>query len=80
MLRYLMVSVGSGILFGVLDGILNANSLARRLFAVYAPIARTSVNAPAGVLIDLGYGFALAGMFLLLYPCLPGPSGQQSGR
>jgi hypothetical protein len=68
MLRYLIVSIGSGILFGVLDGVIHANPLARRLFAAYEPIARTSINVPAGVIIDLGYGFALAGMFLLLYP------------
>ena len=79
MLRYLIVSIGSGILFGVLDGVLHANPLARRLFQVYEPIARTSVNAPAGVIIDLAYGFALAGMFLLLYPCLPGASGLVKG-
>jgi hypothetical protein len=79
MLRYVIVSIGSGLLFGILDGILNANPLARRLFAVYEPIARTSVNAPAGLLIDLGYGFALAGMFVLLRHCLPGPSGLVKG-
>jgi len=78
-LRYVLVSVGSGILFGVMDGILNANPLARRLYKVFEPIARKSVNVPAGLAIDLVYGFALAGGFLLLYASLPGGSGLLKG-
>jgi hypothetical protein len=79
MRRYFLVSVGSGILLGVMDGFINANSLTQRLYEVYAPIARTSVNVPAGVAIDLLYGFALAGVFLLLYRSLPGPVGWRKG-
>ncbi len=79
MLRYLTVGVVSGLLFGVLDGVLNANPLARRLLAVYEPIAKTSVNVGAGMLIDLLYGFVLAGMFRLVCPCLPGASGLAKG-
>ena len=48
MVRYVIVSVVSGILFGVLDAATNANPLAQRLNAVYRPIARTSINAVAG--------------------------------
>jgi hypothetical protein len=79
MIAYGIVSVASGILFGILDGILNANPLARRMYAVYQPIARTSVNMLAGILIDLAYGFILAGAFLLLYNSLPGGSGLVKG-
>ena len=79
MVRYVIVSIVSGILFGVLDGVINANPLAQRLYAVYRPIARTSVNAVAGVAIDLAYGFILAGVFLLLYASLPGEAGLVKG-
>jgi hypothetical protein len=72
MIRYVIVSVASGLLFGILDGVLNANPLAQKLFAAYKPIARPSVNAVAGIVIDLVYGFVMAGLFLLLYAGIPG--------
>ena len=78
-LRYVLVSVGSGILFGLLDGFIHANPLARRLYKVFDPIARTSINVPAGLAIDLVYGFALAGGFLLLEGSLPGATGLLKG-
>ena len=77
--RYVIVGLSSGILFGVLDAVINANSLAQRLYEVYRPIARASVNAPVGVAIDLAYGFVLAGIFLLLYASLPGGAGWVKG-
>ena len=70
--RYIVVSIVSGILFGVLDGLINANQLARRLYEVFQPIARTSINVPAGLVIDLVYGFVMAGVFVLFYQSLPG--------
>jgi hypothetical protein len=79
MTRYLIVSVVSGILFGTMDGIINANPLAQRLYEVYKPIAKTSINAPAGIAIDLAYGFIMAAMFLLLYKGLPGEAGWVKG-
>jgi hypothetical protein len=79
MVRYIIVSIVSGILFGVLDGLINANPLAQRLYAVYKPIAKTSLNLPAGVAIDLVYGFVMAGVFLLLYKSLPGQVGLMKG-
>lgn len=79
MATYLIVSVVAGILFAVLDGFINGNPAARRLLAVYQPIARTSLNLVAGILIDLAYGFILAGVFLLLYASLPGESGWLKG-
>jgi len=79
MSNYIIVSLVSGVLFGVLDGLINGNPLAVRLYEVYKPIAKTSLNMVAGIVIDLIYGFALAGIFLLLYPSLPGEVGLVKG-
>ena len=79
MIRYISVSIVSGILFGIVDGVINANPLAQRLYEVYKPIAKASVNAPAGIAIDMVYGFIMAGMFLLLYKSLPGRTGIVKG-
>jgi hypothetical protein len=79
MTSYILISVISGILFGVLDGLINANPLAIKLFEVYNPIAKTSLNFVAGILIDLAYGFILAALFLLVYPGLPGEVGLAKG-
>ncbi len=79
MVRYIVVSLVGGVLFGVLDGVINANPLAVALYAVYKPLARDSVNAAAGMVIDLLYGFVLGGLFLLLYDSLPGGLGFVKG-
>jgi hypothetical protein len=79
MTSYIIVSIVSGILFGILDGLINANPIAVKLFEVYKPIAKTSVNFVAGIIIDLAYGFILAALFLLLYPSLPGGTGLVKG-
>ncbi len=78
-LTYIVLSLASGILFGVMDGLLNGNPLGARLLAVYKPIARDTISIPAGVVIDLAYGFLMAAIFLLLYPALPGASGLLKG-
>jgi len=79
LISYIIVSFVSGILFGVLDSLINANPLARKLHEVYKPIAKTSLNIPLGVVIDLVYGFIMAGIFLLLYSSLPGEIGLVKG-
>ena len=79
MTRYVIVSVVSGILFGILDAVINANPLAQRLYRVYEPLARTSLNPLLGLGIDLVYGFVMAGVFLLLYASLPGETGLVKG-
>ena len=79
MTRYIIVSLISGILFAILDGLNNANPVAIKLFEAYNPIAKTSVNFLAGMIIDLAYGFILAGLFLLIYPGLPGQAGWIKG-
>jgi len=40
---------------------------------------KTSLNIPAGVVIDVVYGFAMAGIFLVLYKSLPGEAGLVKG-
>ena len=79
MVNYIVVSIISGILFGILDGLINANPIANNLYKVYKAIAKTSVNFVAGMIIDLAYGFILAAIFLLLYPSLPGEAGVLKG-
>ena len=79
MIGYIIISVISGILFGLLDGVINANPLAQRLYKVYSPIAKTSIKPLAGIVIDLVYGFVMAGVFLLLYNSLPGETGLIKG-
>jgi hypothetical protein len=68
---FVIISIISGILFGLLDGLINANPLAQKLYKVYEPIA--------GIVIDLIFGFIMAGVFLLLYNSLPGASGMIKG-
>jgi len=62
-----------------MDAAINGNPVARVLLEIYRPIAKTSINVPAGILIDLLYGFGLASIFLMLYRCLPGANGIQKG-
>ena len=79
MIAYIIVGIISGVLFGVLDGLINVNPLAQSLYEVYKPIAKTSINAPAGITIDLIFGLVMAGAFLLLYQSLPGEVGWVKG-
>ncbi len=72
MSRYIVVALVSGILFGFMDAVINANPLAQRLLKPFKPITRARVNFIAGIFIDLLYGFVMAWIFLLLYPSLPG--------
>lgn len=71
--RIILVGTGAGMVFAVLDGLLNANPMARRLYAAYKPIARESVNAPLGLAFDLASGILMAVFFVLVAPALPGP-------
>ena len=79
MTSYVVISLVSGLLFGVLDGFINANPLAVRLYQVYKPIARDSVNMVVGFGIDILYGFLLSALFLTLYQTLPGTTGLLKG-
>lgn len=79
MTEYIIAGIAGGVLFGILDGLINANPYAQKLFEIYKPIARKVMNIPAGIIIDLAYGFAMAGLFLLLYNSLPGEAGIVKG-
>ncbi len=79
MIRYIVVSVVSGVLFGFLDGVINANPYAQKLNEIYKPIVKESINVPAGIAIDLAYGFILAAVFLMILQSLPGQSGLVKG-
>lgn len=77
--RYVLVGITSGLLFGIMDGLINANPIAERLYEFNLPIRRTSVDVIAGVAIDLAYGFILMAVFLILYRSLPGRVGLVKG-
>jgi hypothetical protein len=79
MFRQVAVGLGAGLLFLVLDGVIHANPLAQRLYAVYEPLARPRVNALLGSAIDLAYGVVLAVIFVRLFPSLPGSGGVAKG-
>ncbi len=79
MVSYIVASVISGIIFGIMDGAINANPFAQKLNKVYKPIVRKSISLPAGIIIDLVYGFAMAGIFVILYESLPGDAGLVKG-
>jgi hypothetical protein len=72
MLTYLLVGFGSGLILIVLDALLNGNQYARRLAAPYLPIVREGISIAPAVAIDLLYGLAMAGFFLLLRTSFPG--------
>jgi hypothetical protein len=76
---YILISIAGGALFGVMDGLLNANPIVVKLYKPYEPIARKSINMLAGIVIDLVYGFILAAIFILLYESLPGGTGVLKG-
>lgn len=79
MFRFFLVALGSGLLFGVMDALINANPLAQRLYEVYKPMNRKQVKAVSGTLIDLGYGLLLATLFLMFYDGLTGETGIMKG-
>ena len=70
--RSLAVGLAAGLIFAVMDGLLNANPAAQRLYAVYRTIARESVNAALGLTFDLASGIVMAFLFVALAPALPG--------
>jgi len=77
--RYILVGLASGVLFGIMDALINVNPIAERLYEFNLPIRRASVDAIGGLLIDLAYGFILMAVFLVLYRSLPGRVGLVKG-
>ncbi len=70
--RILAVGASVGLAFAILDGLLNANPVAQRVYAAYRPIARESVNAPLGFSFDIISGVVMAALFSTMTPVLPG--------
>ena len=79
MRRQIVVGLAAGAAFLVLDGAINANPLAQRLYTAYQPIARPGINVVAGSAIDLAFGVILAGLFSALRGSLPGGNGLTKG-
>ncbi len=79
MARYVVASLSSGVLFGIMDALINGNPLAARIMDCYKPIARQAVNVPAGMAIDLAYGFVICAVYLFILPVLPAQSGTARG-
>jgi hypothetical protein len=75
MIWFTITAILTGLLFGILDGLINGNPYATKLLECYKPIAKQSINIPAGIIIDLAYGFAISGLFIVLIPILPTESG-----
>jgi hypothetical protein len=71
MARFVITAVLSGILFGTMDGFIHGNPYAAKLMECYKPIAKQTINIPAGLIIDLLYGFVISGIFLFISPVLP---------
>ena len=71
MLRFIIAAILTGLLFGIMDGLIYANPLAVKLMECYRPISKKSINVPAGIVIDLVYGFAISGIFCMIQPVLP---------
>jgi len=72
MIRYVIVSLCIGLLFGILDGLINGNPIAIKRYEVFKPISRNRINIPVGIISDIVYGFIINGLFIVLYNSIPG--------
>jgi hypothetical protein len=79
MIRFVAISWVCGILYWILDGVINGNPFARKLYQVYKSEMKVTLNIPKSFFIYLLYGFAMASIFLLLYKSLPGKIGLVKG-
>ena len=75
MIRYIIAALLTGLLFGIMDGIIHANPYAEKILACYKPLARESINVPMGILIDIFYGFIISVVFFALMPAFPSEIG-----
>jgi hypothetical protein len=71
MIRFIIAAFVTGLLFGTMDGLINGNPYAVKLMECYKPIAKQTINIPAGLLIDLFYGFVISGTYFIIMPVLP---------
>jgi hypothetical protein len=75
MLKFIITAVLTGLLFGIMDGLINGNPYAVKLMECYKPIAKQQIDIPVGLLIDLLYGFVISAIFIIIMPVLPSESG-----
>ena len=78
-MRYMLVSWACGILYWILDGVRNWNPFAQKLYQAYRSNVKISFNLPKSFVIYIVYGFAMTGIFLVLYKSLPGKIGIVKG-
>ena len=71
MARFILAAIVTGLLFGIMDGLINGNPYAVKLMECFKPIAKQTVNIPIGLAIDLFYGFIISGIFMIIMPALP---------
>jgi hypothetical protein len=79
MARFVIASILTGLLFGTMDGLIYGNPYAAKLMECFKPIAKKSFNVPAGLVIDLLYGFVISGIFIIVMPALPTEIGIVKG-
>ena len=79
MIRFIIISLIGGLLFGIPDGLINANSLAHKFLEYYKYIAKQNINVQMGLIIDGIYGFVMYWIFLLIYISLPSENGLIKG-
>jgi hypothetical protein len=79
MIRFIIAAIVTGLLFGIMYGLIQANSFAIKLMECYKSIAKQMINIPAGLLIDLLYGFIISGIFIYIMPALPTDNGIVKG-
>ena len=78
-MRYAMIGWICGILYWILDGVINWNPYAQKFYQVYKSNMKIALNLPKSFFIYLVYGYAMAGIFILLYKSLPGEIGIVKG-
>jgi|GEM_PF-467382 len=78
-LRILWVGVVVGVVFIILDALINANPLGIKALEFYTSIMRDGILMPVGIVSDLVSGFVITFFFALFYKSLPSSSGIVKG-
>jgi hypothetical protein len=66
MAKFILVSMASGAILGVIDYVCNAGPFMEGLKGFSSQLLRSTGKAAAGLGINLGLGFAVTGIFILL--------------
>lgn len=69
----------AGVVFVMLDALINANPIGANALAFYKPVARGQFLMPVGIVTDIISGLVIVFFFALLYPSLPTSSGILKG-